>query len=141
MRKGYFDCLKLLLQIFVLKSIYHKIDFTTSNIVLTFKTGSTTVGTGNATLLDIGNGIGILTYRGDTGFNDAGNGDRPLLVEYDAGFGSIIGGSVTSGYRGNVSAYQTFCYIYKDYIDNYVHKSVGDTQMRYINFIIIGKFA
>lgn len=128
------------MQIFVLKSTSQKIDFATSNIVLTFKTGSTTVGTGDATLVDIGNGIGILTYRGDTGFRDSGTGDRPLLVEFDAGFDHTLGGSANSGYRGNIAAYQTFCHLYNSYIDNYVHKSVGDTQMRYINFIIIGKF-
>lgn len=118
----------------------YNIDFATSDIALTFKTGSTTTGTGTATLVNIGNGIGILTYRGNTGWNDGGSGNRDILVEFDAGFQTIIGGAVDSAYAGMPGAYQAYSNIFKDYIDNYVVKPDATQKMRIINFVIFGKF-
>ena len=117
-----------------------KIDFTTSDIPLTFKTGSTTTGTGTAILINIGNGIGILTYRGNTGWNDSGTGTRGLTVEFDAGFQTIIGGAVDSTYAGMPGAYQAHSNIAKGYIDNYVIKTDATQKMRTINFVVFGSF-
>lgn len=109
-------------------------------MTLTFKTGTTTTGTGTATLVNIGNGIGILAYRGITGWDDAGTGNRDLIVEFNAGFQTIIGGAVDSTYAGMPGAYQAYSNIFKDYIDNYVVKPDGSQKMRIINFVIFGSF-
>lgn len=120
----------------------HTIDFATSNVALTFKlsaTGSVT-GTFDATLIQLSPNIGILSYKGSTGYNDAGTGNRQIWCDYDAGFKSLLGASVNSFYSGNVDAYQTFTNATSTSIDNYVYKSHSALQTRMIQFVIIGNF-
>ena len=121
--------------------ISSKFNFTTSEVQLTFKAnGNTVVGTANATLLKLDDKIGVLLYRGVTGWNDAASGDRDLIVDFDAGFKSIIGASVNSAYSGMSESFQKFNYVYPTYIDNYVYKQFTVSKMRVISFVIFGEF-
>lgn len=120
----------------------HTIDFTTSDVTLTFKTGPTGIvtGTPTASLIQLSPNIGILSYKGPTGYNDAGTGDRQIWCDYDAGFKSLVGASVNSFYYGNAGAYQAFTDVTPRTIDNYVYKSYPGSQPRFIQFVIIGEF-
>lgn len=123
--------------------VSNDIDMTTESVGLTFKAreggSTTTTGTNNATLTKLSNKIGMLTYSGGTGWNDAGTGNRNLLIYLDRSvFTSIMGSSVDSFYEGNTDAYQTYSHTYSTYIDNYVYKSVAASQPRAVQLIIIG---
>ena len=120
----------------------HNIDFTTSDVTVTFRgggAGATITGTGTAKLIKISNGIGMLTYKGETGYNDTGTGSRQMRADWSSSvFTSVIGGAVNSYYGGNGDAYQQYCEIGNGYAETYVYKSAASNQMRRIQFVIIG---
>lgn len=117
-----------------------KIDFATSTIPLTFRAGGqsgTVTGTGEATLIKITDKIGILTYRGQTGYNDGGTGSRQMWCDIGGNFSAVLGASVNSFYSGNTDAYQTFTDANSTRIDNYVYKTTNALQPRQLQFVIV----
>lgn len=117
---------------------------TTSEVTLTFHVGGasgTVAGTRQATLIELSGNIGVLSYNGGTGYNDAASGDRQMTTTFDAGFSRIIGSAVNSYYAGNTSAYQTYCHASPEVIDNYVRKEGTNNQERMIEFVLVGLLA
>lgn len=117
------------------------VDFTTTKVTLTFHAGSTSSpvsGTGEATLIELPGGVGMLLYEGSTGYNDAGTGLREAAVVFDGVFSSLLGASINSFYAANAEAYQSYCQASYRTIDSYVYKTSSVTQQRRIQFVIFG---
>lgn len=110
------------------------------NVTVTFKTGSTTTGTGTAKMLKLSNdGLVMITYNGSTGYGDAGTGERQIEWVFSGiTLSSVIGGSVNSWYSGNINASMTYSALFLTGGECYVVKSTSTNQTRQIRFVIYG---
>lgn len=112
---------------------------TTESMQVTFRTGSTQVGIGTATILHLNNsGLVAVLYDGATGWNDSGTGDRQLEWTLAKNFTSRLGGSVESWMGGMPSAYMSYSNFTATGGECYVRKSDPSNVMRYIRFIMVG---